>query len=226
MSSNEQAKQLVGRKAAELVKPNMTIGIGTGSTVYWFILALAEKIKNGLNCKGVPTSIATKNLMQQHKIPVSELNDVEFIDLTIDGADEITHQLQLIKGGGGALLQEKMVAANSKQFIIIADEHKYVSKLGKFPLPVEVVPYGWKQTKHKIEHLGCTKVELRERDGQIFITDHGHYILDCYFNQIEDPTSLHFQLKNIPGLVEVGLFLGMANGAFISYSNGEIRYLS
>lgn len=225
MSSNEQAKQLIGRKAVELVRPNMTLGIGTGSTAYWFIMALAEKINAGLNCRGVPTSHQTKELMQQHGIPVIELNDVDFIDLTIDGADEVNHQLQLIKGGGGALLQEKMVAAASRQFIIIADENKYVSTLGKFPLPVEVVPYGWKQTRRKIEQLGCKQVKLREQGGDIFISDHGHYILDCYFHQIEDPSVLHAQLNDIPGLVENGLFLGMANRALIGQADGEIIFI-
>lgn len=225
MSSTDKVKQLVGKQAAELVRPNMTVGIGTGSTAYWFTLALSEKVKEGLICRGVPTSKKTKELMQHHHIPVSELDEVEFIDLTIDGADEITPQLQLIKGGGGALLQEKMVAANSKQLIIIADEKKCVSKLGQFPLPVEVIPYGWKQTKRKIEQLGCSKVLLRIDHEVPFITDHGHYILDCYFNQIDDPHVLHSSLNNIPGLVENGLFLGMASGALIGHINGEIRYI-
>lgn len=225
MSSIEEVKELVGRKAVELVKPNMILGIGTGSTAYWFILALAEKIEAGLSCRGVPTSKKTKELMQMHGIPVTDLNDVDFIDLTIDGADEVNPQLQLIKGGGGALLQEKMVAAASKKFIIIADEQKYVSNLGKFPLPVEVVPYGWKQTKRKIEQLGCPQVKLREHSGHVYISDHGHYILDCYFHLIEDPAALHSQLNNIPGQVENGLFLGMANGALIGHANGKITMI-
>jgi ribose 5-phosphate isomerase A len=224
VSAMDKMKQQVGKQAAELVKPDMTLGIGSGSTAYWFIIALSKKIKDGLTCKGVPTSKQTKELMQQHHIPVAELDEVELIDLTIDGADEIDPQLQLIKGGGGALLQEKMVAAASKQLIIIADENKYVSSLGKFPLPVEVVPYGWKQTKQKVEQLGCKKVELRMKNGNIFITDHGHYILDCHFHQIEDPVALHTQLNNIPGLVENGLFINMADGALISNNEGKVLF--
>jgi ribose 5-phosphate isomerase A len=225
VSSIDEVKQKLGREAASLVKPDMTIGIGTGSTAYWFILALSEKIQKGLYCKGVPTSLKTKELMQQHNIPIVELDDIDFIHLTIDGADEIDPQLNLIKGGGGALLQEKMVAAASKQFIIIADEKKYVSSLGNFPLPVEVVPYGWKQTKNQIEKLGCTKVELRMSDEKIFITDHGHFILDCHFNLIEDPVALHSQLNSIPGLVENGLFIGMADGVYIGNAEGKIIFL-
>jgi ribose 5-phosphate isomerase A len=225
VSSNDPVKELVGRKAAELVKPNMTIGIGTGSTAYWFIIALSEKIRDGFICRGVPTSQKTSELMQQHHIPIVELDDVDYIDLTIDGADEITPQLELIKGGGGALLQEKMVASTSKQFIVIADEKKYVTSLGQYPLPVEVVTYGWRQTKHKIEQLGCSRVVLREHNKNIFITDHGHYILDCYFQQINNPFSLHNELNNIPGLVENGLFIGMAHGALIGHANGKISYV-
>jgi ribose 5-phosphate isomerase A len=118
-----------------------------------------------------------------------------------------------------------MVASNSKQFIIIADEKKYVTLLGQFPLPVEVVPYGWKQTKQKIEQLGCSRVVIREHHGDIFISDHGHYILDCYFQQIINPAALHNDLNNIPGLVENGLFLGMANGAMIGHANGKVSYI-
>jgi ribose 5-phosphate isomerase A len=220
----DKIKQQVGMAAAELVKPDMTIGVGSGSTVYWFIIVLAGKVKDGLQCKGVPTSNQTRELMVQHHIPVVELNEIEQIDLAVDGADEIDPQLHLIKGGGGALLQEKMVAAAAKQLIIIADENKYVKSLGKFPLPVEVVPYGWKQTKRQVEQLGCKRVELRMKNGNIFITDHGHYILDCHFQQIEDPVALHTQLNNIPGLVENGLFINMADGALIGNKEGKVLF--
>jgi ribose 5-phosphate isomerase A len=221
MLSNIQIKEMVGQQAADYVQPGMTIGIGTGSTAYWFIISLAKKIRNGLQCVAVPTSQKTKELAEQHFIPLTDLNAVDIIDLTIDGADEINPEFQLIKGGGGALLQEKMVAAASRQFIVIGDEQKYVLKLGKFPLPVEVLPYGWKQTKRKIEQIGCEKIVLRMKNDEVFFTDHGHYILDCYFEQIEDPVQLNSQLKNIPGLLENGLFIDMADGILIGYTDGK-----
>jgi ribose 5-phosphate isomerase A len=220
MLPNDQIKEMVGRLAADFVQPGMTIGIGTGSTAYWFIIALAEKINNGLKCLAVPTSQKTKELAKKHFIPLADLNDVDIIDLTIDGADEINSELHLIKGGGGALLQEKMVASASRQFIVIADEQKYVPHLGRFPLPVEVLPYGWKQTRKKIEQTGCDKVELRKKDGEAFITDHGHFILDCYFDQIDNPYQLNVQLNNIPGLLETGLFLDMTDAVLIGNSDG------
>lgn len=221
MLSNDQIKEMVGRQAAGYVQPGMTVGIGTGSTAYWFILALAEMISNnGLHCVAVPTSKKTKELAEQHFIPLADLNDVDQIDLTIDGADEINPELQLIKGGGGALLQEKMVAAASRQFIVIADEQKYVPEIGKFPLPVEVLPYGWKQTRKKIEKIGCKRVLLRKKDDEVFITDHGHYILDCYFEQIDNPGHLNSQLNNIPGVLESGLFIDMADGVLIGSADG------
>jgi ribose 5-phosphate isomerase A len=221
MLSNDQIKELVGRQAADLVQQGMTVGIGTGSTAYWLIIALAEKIRNGFQCVAVPTSKKTKELAAQHSIQLADLNDVDVIDLTIDGADEINPDLQLIKGGGGALLQEKMVAAASRQFVVIADEQKYVPQLGKFPLPVEILPYGWKQTKKKIEQTGCKKVMLRMKNDAVFVTDHGHYILDCYFEQINDPDQLNSQLNQIPGLLENGLFINMADGVLIGYADGR-----
>ena len=221
--STDQVKQRIGRQAAQLVQPGMTIGIGTGSTAYWFINYLAERVQAGLSCRGVPTSKQTKLLAEERGIPMVELNDVDQIDLTIDGADEINPALQLVKGGGGALLQEKMVAAASLKLIIIADESKLVKELGKFPLPVEVVPYGWKQTRKQIDLLGCKKSALREAEGKIFITDHGHYILDCHFHKIEDASVLTTQLNNIPGVVDNGLFIDMADAALIGCTDGTIK---
>lgn len=223
MFSVDQIKQNLGRQAAQFVQPGMTIGIGTGSTANWFIHFLAEKIQNGLSCRGVPTSKQTKLLAEERGISIVELNEVNHIDLTIDGADEINPLLQLIKGGGGALLQEKMVAVASQKLIIIADETKMVRELGKFPLPVEVVPYGWKQTKKQIELLGCKNAMLRTAEGKIFITDHGHYILDCHFQKIEDAALLQTQLNNIPGVVDNGLFIDLADGALIGYADGTIK---
>ncbi|HSC39573.1 MAG TPA: ribose-5-phosphate isomerase RpiA [Chitinophagaceae bacterium] len=222
MLSQEEIKKMVGAAAIDLVQPGMTLGVGTGSTVYWFIMALAEKVKNGLECKAVPTSKQTEALARQHNIPLVQLNDVEHIALTIDGADEIAPGLQLIKGGGGALLQEKMVAAASERLVIIGDHTKVVPQLGWFPLPVEVVPYGWKQVARHIHALCNIEIILRMKDGQPFVTDHGHYILDCHWGRIADAPALGLLLNSIPGVVENGLFIQMAQLALVGYPDGRL----
>ena len=224
MSDQNIAKQKAGEYAATFIETGMTIGIGTGSTVYYFIQALAKKIKEEkLVIKAVPTSKQTEQLATELSIPLIDLNDVSKLDLTVDGADEIDPQLQLIKGGGGALLQEKIVAAASKKLIIIADETKLVGTLGKFPLPIEVITFAWKQTQKHIQNLGCNKIILRKKNNEVFMTDHKHYILDCYFEKIEDVGSLTQQLNNIPGVVENGLFINMATNAIVAYSDGSIK---
>jgi ribose 5-phosphate isomerase A len=225
MLSTGEIKEQLGKEAAQLVQQDMIIGIGSGSTTYHFINALAERVRNGLKCTGVPTSEQTRLLAKQKGIGLVILNDITLIDLTVDGADEIDPQLHIIKGGGGALLQEKMVAAASKQVVIIADQAKLVAQLGYFPLPVEVIPYGWKQVRQRIEQLHEIKIQLRENDNYPFITDHGHYILDCYFQQIREPTALNTSLHLIPGVVETGLFINMADSAIIGYSDGSCHRL-
>jgi ribose 5-phosphate isomerase A len=223
MSTQNEIKKKTGEYAVNLIEANMTIGIGTGSTAYWFIEALGKKVKEGFPCVGVPTSTASQELAIQWDIPLAQLNDVSSIDITIDGADEIDPQLRLIKGGGGALLQEKMVAAASKQLVIIADHTKLVDQLGKFPLPVEVIPYGWKQVQQKIRHLYQVEVKPRFRNERILTTDHGHYILDCFFETIHDPERLNTSLHNIPGVVETGLFIHMAKKALVGMPDGSIK---
>jgi ribose 5-phosphate isomerase A len=223
MYSQDEIKKLVATKAIELVEEDMTIGIGTGTTAFWLITALAEKLKKGFSCKAVPTSKKTASLAAEKRIPLLTLNDVTTIDITIDGADEIDPQLQLIKGGGGALLQEKMVAAASRQLIIIADHTKQVQQLGAFPLPVEVVPYGWKQVQRRIEHDFHITTALRQKDNQPFLTDHGHYILDCHFKTIPDAAALNTSLHLMPGVVETGLFIHMATKAIIGYADGRVE---
>lgn len=223
MGTDNSAKQTAGEYAATIIQDGMTIGIGTGSTVYFFIQALAKRIKGGLSIKGVATSMQTQELAKGLNIPLVDLNDAGQLDMTVDGADEIDENLQLIKGGGGALLQEKIVAAASKKLLIIADESKLVQQLGKFPLPVEVIPFGWKQTQKHLQQLGCKKIILRTKEGQTFISDHGHYILDCYFEKINNAAHLHMQLNNIPGVIENGLFLNMAKSAVIAYTNATVK---
>lgn len=225
MELKDQAKKLAGEHAISFLEPGMTIGIGTGTTVYWFIEALAKKVTQGFQCVGVPTSTASDQLAKKLGIPMTVLNEVDKIDITIDGADEIDPQLNLIKGGGAALLQEKMVAAASSQEIIIADSSKLVQTLGVFPLPVEVIPDGWKQVQRQFQQRYNITAEPRMKDGKILITDHGHYILDCYFNAISNPAQLSIELNMTPGVVENGLFVKMASSAIIAYPDGQIKLI-
>lgn len=223
MLTANEIKRKVGEQAAELVQPGMTVGIGTGSTAYWLVMALGEKVRQGLDIRCVPTSRETAKLASEQQIPLIALNDAAVIDITIDGADEIDPQGQLIKGGGGALLQEKMVAAASRQLVIIADHTKLVQHLGAFPLPVEVIPFGWKQVQRHIEALYSIKSSLRTKDDQPVVTDHGHYILDCHFNQIADAPALNIALNTIPGVVDNGLFIKMATRTIIGYPDGSVN---
>ncbi len=213
-------KQLAGEYAATFVKDGMKIGLGTGSTVYWTIEKLGERVKEGLSFQAVPTSKETEVLAQQLNIPLISLNDIQSLDLTIDGADEIDSNLHLIKGGGGALLREKIVASSSKELIIIADESKLVTHLGTFPLPVEIIPFSWKQTESKIQSLGC-QTTLRLKNNETFITDNNNMIIDCVFpHNITNPANLHNHLKMITGVVETGLFVNMTSKAIIGTKNG------
>ncbi|MEP7280164.1 MAG: ribose-5-phosphate isomerase RpiA [Bacteroidota bacterium] len=226
MLTKEETKKLAAMHAFSQLQPHMTVGIGTGSTVYWFIRELADRVKQGFDCNCVPTSRATSLLATQLGIPLLELNDVDRIDITIDGADEADPQLRLIKGGGGALLQEKMVAAASGKLVIIADSSKQVKQLGVFPLPVEVIPYGWKQAQKHIQTAYKIPAVLRMKDGEPFLTDHGHFILDCHFGQITDATQLAMMLNTIPGVVENGLFIGMAACIIIASPDGKIQTMT
>lgn len=213
-------KQLAGEYAANFVKDGMKVGLGTGSTVYWLIQKLGERVKEGLSFQAVPTSKETEVSAKQLNISLISLNDVQSLDLTIDGADEIDANLQLIKGGGGALLREKIVATSSKELIIIADESKLVTHLGTFPLPIEIIPFSWKQTERKIQSLGC-QTTLRLKNNETFITDNNNMIIDCIFpHNITNPTNLHTQLKMITGVVETGLFVNMTSKAIIGTKNG------
>ncbi|PGE94856.1 ribose 5-phosphate isomerase A [Bacillus pseudomycoides] len=213
-------KRLAGEYAADFVKDGMKIGLGTGSTVYWTIQKLGQLISEGLTIQAVPTSIETQKLAMQLSIPLIPLSDVDYLDLTIDGADEINPNLHLIKGGGGALLREKIVATSSQKLIIIADESKLVKDLGTFPLPIEIVPFAWEQTAKRIQSFGCQTI-LRTQNNQSFITDNGNMILDCVFpNQITNPIETHQQVKIVTGVIETGLFINMVNKAIIATEKG------
>lgn len=223
MLTKDETKQLAAVQALKYIEPGMTVGIGTGSTVYWFIQELGKMVKQGLICQCVPTSAATNELAQQLGIPMTVLNDVTVIDVTVDGADEIDPRLNLIKGGGGALLQEKMVAAASAKLVIIADSSKYVQQLGAFPLPLEVIPYGWKQVQRKLQTVYSIASAPRMKNGQVFITDHGHYILDLAVERIADAAALALVLNAMPGVVENGLFIKMAAEAIIASPDGTVK---
>jgi len=202
-------KAAVGEKAAvDYVKDGMVVGLGTGSTVYYTILKIGEMIKQGMKVQGVATSVQTEKLAEEQGIPLLTLDEVDSIDVAIDGADEIDHHFYAIKGGGGALLREKIIAKASNKFIVVADSKKVVQKLGSFPLPVEVVPFGVRKTESYIQRFGCQTV-LRMKGDTPYVTDNGNYIIDCTFDVIADPKQLEKDLNNITGVVENGLFIDM-----------------
>lgn len=215
-------KRMAGEAAAKLVEDGMVIGLGTGSTAAYLIYALAQRIHEGLHIRGaVPSSKATEKLASSLNIPLTNLDTYPELDLALDGADEIDSQLNLIKGGGGALLREKIVASYARRFVVIGDITKQVAQLGrKWPLPVEIVPFAAKPVRRHIEALGVS-VQLRQRAGQAFLTDNGNMILDCSFPEgITDLTDTQTLLQGIVGVVETGLFLHMTQQAIIGGPEG------
>jgi ribose 5-phosphate isomerase A len=223
--ANQNEKELAGRAGAELVVSGNIVGLGTGSTAYFAVVALGERVKSGLKIIGIPTSVATADLARAVGIPLSTLDEHPEIDITIDGADEVDPQLRLIKGGGGALLREKIIATASKKMVVVADSNKLVGALGKFPLPVEIVPFARTVLEKKITALGAACKQRTRVDGQPFVTDEGHHILDCRFGKIADPPALARALNEMPGVVEHGLFIGIAKVALVGKgtSVAEIR---
>lgn len=224
MLTPEDIKRKTGEFAAGFVQSGMSIGLGTGTTVYWLIQALGKRCKEGLDLVVVPTSTQSEKLAKEAGIRTGSLNDIDRLPLAIDGADEIDPAGQLIKGGGGALLREKIVAAAADKLLIIADHTKLVDCLGAFPLPIEVVPFGYRQVMNRIGELGMTtSIRLREKEDRIFVSDQGHYILDCSFNRIIDASWLNTTIHDMPGVVETGLFIGMADEAIIGYDDGSLK---
>jgi ribose 5-phosphate isomerase A len=213
--ANEREKEAAGRAAARLVRDGDIVGLGTGSTAYFAVVALGERVKAGLKIIGIPTSVQTADLARQLGIPLTTLDEHPEIDITIDGADEVDPKLNLIKGGGGALLREKVVASASKKMIVVADSGKVVPVLGKFPLPVEVISFARTVVEKKIALLGASPKLRTKPDGSPFLTDNGNQILDCSFEKIADPPALALTLSNTPGIVEHGLFIGLASLALV-----------
>jgi len=222
----DELKRQAAARALEHVRDGMKLGLGTGSTAKHFVDLLGERVRAGLNVVGVPTSEATRIQAEQCGVRLTTLDDVDRLDLTVDGADEIDPALNLIKGGGGALLREKIVAAASDRMIVIADETKWVDVLGRFPLPVEVIPFGLKATQRAIgkafaESGNSGQMVVRKgKDGHVFVTDGGHWIVDAHLGRITDAPRLAALLTSIPGVVEHGLFIGLASTAVLAGAQG------
>lgn len=219
-------KRQAAARALEAVRDGMKLGLGTGSTARHFVDLLGEKVRAGMKVVGVPTSEATRAQAEQCGIPLTTLDEVDRLDITIDGADEVDPALDLIKGGGGALLREKIVAAASDRMIVIADDTKWVDALGRFPLPVEVIPFGLGATRRAMQRAFAEAgvsgpMEVRKgRDGHVFVTDGGHWIVDARLGRIADPPRLARLLNVIPGVVEHGLFVGLASTVILAGAQG------
>jgi ribose 5-phosphate isomerase A len=221
----EAMKKLAGEMACEYIEDGMVVGLGTGSTVYYTILKVAEMVKDGMDIIAIPTSKRTEELALERGIPLTDFNEHPDIDVTIDGADEVDPNLDLIKGWGGALVREKIVASATKKLVIVADGTKTVDMLGtKSPLPVEIIPFSHRVVVKHLKQMGCTPV-LRVRNDATFITDNHNNITDCKFSSISDAKRLELNINNIPGVVDNGLFVGMAKIAIIANSKDNIQVL-
>lgn len=230
LSPIDKAKFVAAKRAAQYVESGMRVGLGTGSTAAWLVKCLGEMVQNeGLRIKGVPTSNRTAQLAREVGIEVISLDEAKWLDVTIDGADEFDRNLNLIKGGGGAHLQEKIVATASDQMIVIADVSKSVETLGAFPLPLEVIPFGWQTTKTIVEEalIGMDvmgrDVSLRMNGDRPFITDEGNHILDLHLNRIGNARQLSLVMNQIPGVVENGLFIDICDAVVIGYGDGRVE---
>ncbi|MGR3795638.1 ribose-5-phosphate isomerase RpiA [Vannielia sp. SX4] len=230
LSPIDKAKFVAAKRAVDYVQDGMRIGLGTGSTAAWMVRCLAEKMQEeSLDIIGVPTSTRTADLARELDIPVTSLDEAKWLDLTIDGADEFDGELNLIKGGGGALLQEKIVATASDRMVVIADAAKDVTALGAFPLPIEVIPFGWQTTKALVEEtlinmdvLG-RDTSLRMNDDAPYITDEGNYIIDLHLRRIGNARQLSLVLNQVPGVVENGLFIDICDVVIVGHGDGRVQ---
>ena len=233
LSPQDRAKLAAGRAAVErYARDGALLGLGSGTTSGWMVRALGERVRDGLDVLGVPTSNWTRRLAESEGIPLTDLNELDRpLDLTIDGPDEIDHDGDMIKGGGACLLWERIVARASRRMVCIADDSKLVERLGRFPLPVEVIPFGWRATERAIHELlgdlGYPPVRSvrRSRDGELVITDSGNYILDLHLEAVRDKAALDTQLNWIPGVVENGLFTGVASELIMASPDGSVRVI-
>ncbi|EDM73015.1 ribose 5-phosphate isomerase [Roseobacter sp. AzwK-3b] len=230
LSPIDKAKFVAAKRSVDYVEDGMRVGLGTGSTAAWMVRCLGELVReDGLKIKGVPTSTRTADLAREVGIEVISLDEARWLDLTIDGADEFDASLNLIKGGGGALLQEKIVATASDQMIVIADVGKEVETLGAFPLPIEVIPFGWETTKSLVEEM-LISMDVLGRDATLrmngdrpFVTDEGNYILDLHLGRIGKPNQLAMVLNQMPGVVENGLFIDICDIVIVGYGDGRVE---
>lgn len=218
-----RAKQAAADQAVEFIKDGMVVGLGSGSTSYWAISKLADRVQKGLEIRAVASSKSSEQVAIQWGIPLVTFAEISVIDITIDGADEVDPDFNLIKGGGGAHLREKILAANSHKFIVIIDESKLVHTLGRYPLPVEIVPFAAELTLKKLEALQCQPV-IRKKDEKVFFTDNGNLIIDCKFNEIANPKEQSEILSSIPGVVDHGLFIQMTDTIIVGNDDGITRF--
>jgi ribose 5-phosphate isomerase A len=232
LSPQDRAKQAAADAAAAIVEDGMLVGLGSGTTLRRFVRSLGARVRQGLKMTGVSTSESTRALAVELGITVADLNDVGELDLVLDGADEIDPQGQMIKGGGGNLLWEKIVATAGRRFVAVIDETKPVAHLGKFPLPVEVVRFGWRSTERQMRGLFVESgflapvMTLRGGEASPFVTDGGHFILDCALAEIPHPEPLAIALDRIPGVVENGLFIDIARSAILGHPDGTVETIS
>ncbi|MDQ0914364.1 ribose 5-phosphate isomerase A [Paenibacillus sp. V4I5] len=217
-------KKHAAEKAVEFIEDGMVVGLGTGSTAYWAIQKIAQRIQEGLRIRAVASSRDSEELANKLGIPIVPFSEIEWIDITIDGADEVDTHLNLIKGGGGALVREKILAINSKRFFVIVDESKQVEHLGQFPLPVEIVPFAANLTMNQLKELGCS-TRIRMSNDEAYFTDNGNIIVDCNFEKIVKPIELNKQINLIPGVVDNGLFTRMVSSLVIGYNDGSTRII-
>jgi ribose 5-phosphate isomerase A len=221
-----EAKRLAAEKAVEYIEDGMVVGLGTGTTAYWAIQKIGERVGQGLRIRAIASSARSEQQAKALNIPLlSQGEEPAAIDIDIDGADEVDNRCNLLKGGGGALLREKIIARNSRRFLVVVDEHKLVRDLGQFPLPVEIVPFASGLTLKQLEKLGVNPV-IRQVNGQPFRTDNGNLIADCRVYPVADPAGLNTRLHSVPGVVETGLFPHtMVSAVIVGYTNGEVKII-
>lgn len=223
----DNIKKQLGEKALDYIHKNMIVGLGTGSTSEFFIHSLAKKCQNGLSIKATASSITSYNLAKKLNIPIVEMNQIDHIDIYIDGADEVDFNKNMIKGRGGALLREKILANFASKIVIMIDHTKYVEKLGKVYLPVEITPFGAKLTKNLLENLGFFSEVRKNVNGNTFITDNNNYILDLKLQSLmDDPLKIHSLIKLLPGVVDTGLFIDLADTILVGHSESKIEIIS